>query len=494
MKIITRQSLLAGCAVCAIAATMGAGSAFAQFANGCGGTAAASATGGAPSISASEISTSQALELIRQRRVQVAEVCPVGLVNVGGTCQPIQTVSASATPPPATPAAQQQAIAAAPPAAAATAQASKAGPAQPAGKPKAAAPKQAAVATEKPAAVSAPEPSAYRSLKDDFVQEPPSRITGAWAETFVDLERHANINGGQGPSPTRTQRTVGALAGVDWSVRTGGGVPQGQLFGLFAGYQHIHSHFSDASFTGDVFPIAGGGAGFRTIDVAGAEQTLQGGSVGLYTSFFLAGLSGDLTYKADFFDLDRSGLSRERVFSNGCGGGFVPMTLPGGGTALSRSLDASTRLTDHTIALNGNYRLELGNGWWMEPTAGVRFTYSDFDNDASALGLADGRVLRIQGGLRFGTATVVSGGHYWTTTLTGLLYSDVLIDGYVANSFVPGLPATVANADEGKLRALGMVQTRLLLSSGLSYYGQLELRGGEDMIGGGGRVGIRYEW
>jgi len=94
--------------------------------------------------------------------------------------------------------------------------------------------------------------------------------------------------------------------------------------------------------------------------------------------------------------------------------------------------------------------------------------------------------------LRFGSSVLLDRGQQLTTVLTGLLYSDVIVDGYIANS--SGLPPSVAEVDEGKLRVLGMLQSKLDLPNGLSYYDQVEVRGGEDVIGFGGKLGIRTEW
>src|SRR5215467_14277359 len=44
--------------------------------------------GGLGSVSASEASTSQVLELISQRRLQASQACTVGFVRINGVCQP----------------------------------------------------------------------------------------------------------------------------------------------------------------------------------------------------------------------------------------------------------------------------------------------------------------------------------------------------------------------------------------------------------------------
>jgi hypothetical protein len=60
-------------------------------------------------------------------------------------------------------------------------------------------------------------------------------------------------------------------------------------------------------------------------------------------------------------------------------------------------------------------------------------------------------------------------------------------------------PGTVTSpsfplVDEGKLRVMGMLESRVNVGNGYTLYGAAEVRGGEDVIGYGGRLGVRYEW
>ena len=77
------------------------------------------------------------------------------------------------------------------------------------------------------------------------------------------------------------------------------------------------------------------------------------------------------------------------------------------------------------------------------------------------------------------------------TSLTGLLYSDVVVSGFqTTGQFSPATPIN----DEGKLRVLGQIATRYIVGNGSSYDVQVEGRGGENLVGFGGRLGARYEW
>jgi hypothetical protein len=130
---------------------------------------------------------------------------------------------------------------------------------------------------------------------------------------------------------------------------------------------------------------------------------------------------------------------------------------------------------------------------YVEPTVGVRYTVTDFGGNAPALGVRDGEAFRVQGGLRLGTRFITPDGWIWQTALTGLLYSDVSINGYVVPSGTALIPATPL-VDEGKLRVMGILESRVDVGYGYTLYGDVEMRGGQDVFGFGTRGGIRYQW
>jgi hypothetical protein len=136
---------------------------------------------------------------------------------------------------------------------------------------------------------------------------------------------------------------------------------------------------------------------------------------------------------------------------------------------------------------------------------GARYTITDFSNDVSngvfraggvqkpgTLGLDDGTALRLQIGGRYGQKWTSPEGYLWTTTLGAFLYSDVAISGFKSIAGQTG--ESVGPVDEGKVRALGQLETRLEVGNGLSYLFQAEVRGGTDVFGVGGQIGMRYEW
>ena len=80
-----------------------------------------------------------------------------------------------------------------------------------------------------------------------------------------------------------------------------------------------------------------------------------------------------------------------------------------------------------------NYRILTSAATWVEPTAGFEYTISQYAAGADQFGLADGSLVRLQGGARFGFESA------WnelrvSTMATGLLYDDVLVSGGVLPS------------------------------------------------------------
>ena len=69
---------------------------------------------------------------------------------------------------------------------------------------------------------------------------------------------------------------------------------------------------------------------------------------------------------------------------------------------------------------------------------------------------------------------------------------DVSIRGYVTDA--AALQSGPATIDQGKLRALGRFFGTVSGGGGLMYTLELEVRGGEDVIGAGGKLGVRYQW
>lgn len=404
----------------------------------CNTSAAPGGLSGPPSMSASDTSTTAVLELIRARREQAMASDP--------------TLVASA---PAGPAAGEG------PAATVAKGAPKARPkraAPPAGAPPGAAP----APIEEDVAIVAPR-------------------YGTWAEAYADFERHTNIiPGASGVS--RNQSTYGMAAGFDRTFRNTGWSLSAFQIGVFGGYNHTRSTFSPRT-TIENRSVDGGPAELVSVTTTDSEQESNGGFVGAYTSYLRGAFSGDLSIKVDFFDLTQTATetllgqcATANVFDNPLATNF---------------LSNSTSETNVILAGNANWRMPWHGGFWFEPTAGFRLTLTSYGDNAAAIGLEDGHALRLQAGARVGR-TWLEGGKLWSVSAAGLLYSDVLVDGYLLTT--AALPPGTAEVDEGKLRVMGQLNAKVDFLDGTSLYGRVEVRGGEDVIGVGGKLGARIEW
>ncbi len=301
------------------------------------------------------------------------------------------------------------------------------------------------------------------------------RAHGVWLEGYYDYEKHRNLNPGQQANPTRRTVSGGVVSGVDVSQFTTGSVVKGHQIGFFSGYNSTRAKFSDTT-----DPVEGTNDSIGTLE---NRQEVRGAFLGLYGSAVHGPVSADLTFKVDLFDVEQRFIERN---VSECAGGV---------TVTNILRQNSTSLTNYTVASNLNYRVALSGSHYLEPTVGLRYTHSDFGNNAAALGVRDGDVFRVQGGLRLGMTQVTPDGWVWKTSLTGLLYSDVMMSGLVITGPQgPGLSAISTPVDEGKLRAMGILETRVDVGRGYTFYGDVEVRGGQDVFGFGSRLGVRYQW
>jgi hypothetical protein len=153
----------------------------------------------------------------------------------------------------------------------------------------------------------------------------------------------------------------------------------------------------------------------------------------------------------------------------------------------------STDFRNYVLASNIGYHFDLDRGYWFEPTGRITYTFAHFDSDAAELGLDDGHTLRLQAGGRLGKTILDQyAGRIWTVAVGAYLYSDVLVEGFVANG--QGISSGPLEQDEGKLRVLGTLLGQVTTFDGYSVYAEGEVRGGEDYWGVGGKLGARVEW
>ncbi len=330
---------------------------------------------------------------------------------------------------------------------------------------------------EKTYVAAAPAPTMYRGMKDDPVAERPQASRGVWAQGYYDYERQGGytLDGGAKGALTAKTQTVGMLAGADLIRHQHAREGDVLVVGVLGGYSSSRTRYNDTTFKAEAFDGAGNSLGIDTFTRENARDTLEGGSVGLYSLYTDGNWSVDGLLKFDFMDLNKSDI----------------ITACNTDAAFPRS--ASADVFNVVVAANFARRYMHTASSWFEPVVGFRYTHTDYSNIKEfsakppplAFGLDDGDIFRLQGGLRYGVAHVLPGERVWITTLGGFLYSDVAISG-ISKDF--------RDVNEGKLRAMGQLTTSLTGADGTTYFTQLEVRGGDDMIGFGAKAGLRHEW
>jgi Autotransporter beta-domain len=397
-----------------------------------------------------QVTTKEIGKAVVERRQQERERCPAGFSRVDGACQPRR---------------------------------------RPVSEPARAVPREKPT----PAAVRRKEPPPPPALLPLPI-EPAVRF-GTWTQVYGDYQTRDAAGPGTLtccigtpiPQPTLALNiqsrasTVGFVTGADFSSGALFSASDGFIAGLTAGYTWSELKLSTSATSIDQ-PLVGTG-------VSRLRATVSGPMAGLYATYFNAGFSSDLTVKFDFFTLDQT--FNDLLASTGAVGaatGFrVPPFIPFAGAG-------SVSLLNSTVFGNLNYRFDLYPNFWIEPTIGVGYTNSSYGSGAAQLGLADGNLVRVQGGARFGTSTLMSNRVLMTTTLTGLAYNDVLVQGgFIPVGTFQGNNLLV-QADQGLMRGQGILVLNFDFGDGMSSFVQGDVYGGAHLFGGGGRAGLRYQW
>ncbi len=432
--------------------------------------------------SMSNVETVTATQSIQGRRATEAATCPPGQTFIDGLCRPTPLAPVVARPVPQV----RRASTATQPLKAA----------RPSAIPlRRTKPQLAVIPRRRPAPSRAPAPEVVEAAP--FA--PPVLIIpahyGAWAQGFGDYEERSgkstnslqccsNLPGATQLNLSASSKTTseGFVGGIDWTKRDflyGG---DGLILGVMAGYLE-----SDVKVNTSVVSTAPPGAvGGLSNGFGNLKAHLSGPSLGGYVTYFNGPWSNDFLIKNDFLDLNESFTDTQAFQVCNCfPGTFNPFTsvFTGSGKA---SLD------EFTVSDNLNYRIPLMARLWMEPTGGVQYTLSSYSGGAAALGLKDGDMVRLQGGSRFGIDGVL-GDTKVTTTLTGLVYDDVVVSGNFIQGGVFGTSGNILN-DQGKLRGEGVLAVKFDFGGGKSAFLQADVRGGDGLFGAGGKGGFRVEW
>lgn len=273
-----------------------------------------------------------------------------------------------------------------------------------------------------------------------------------WARAFGDLERRSGSTSFSFGGSTfnrdlgYTQSSGGLLGGTD-VVFSGITKPDdGLIVGVLGGYTISTVRLNQAA----------------------GRQDYDGGTVGTYATYINGPAFVDAMFKVDLLGLD--------------------IIAPG--------LRQATGLQNYNFITNVGYRFPLANGFYVEPTAGLEYVNTQFNRQAgltvNSVPLQNGDALRGRVGARMGTEIIV-GDLRWEPSITTYVYS-VLTESRTLGAF-NGISSVTGLRDEGKVR--GEVQASLNvfnLKTGLSGFIRADYRVGEDLVAGGGRVGVRYQW
>jgi hypothetical protein len=367
-------------------------------------------------------------------------------------------------------------------------------------------PEPTAVERKKPTAVERKKPTAVER-KEPLLPLPiePAVRFGTWTQVFGDYQKRdaagpASLNccivggipfGGNQPNlalniDSRTS-TVGFVAGADLTTR---GLFSGFIAGVTAGYTWSEMKLNTSASLSPVQSagfIANGGTDPTKVPGTGVSHlraTVSGPTVGAYATYFSEGFSTDVTAKFDFLTVNET-FNDLLATTTGSVGAPAFVAFSGAG---------SVDLLNSTFVGNLNYRFDLYPNFWVEPTVGVAYTNSSYGSGAARLGLADGNLVRVQGGARFGTSTFTGNGVLMTTTLTGLAYNDVVVQGGVLSVFAFQGNNLLAQSDQGFMRGQGILALNFDFGDGMSSFVQGDVYGGAHLFGAGGRGGIRYQW
>jgi outer membrane autotransporter protein len=217
--------------------------------------------------------------------------------------------------------------------------------------------------------------------------------------------------------------------------------------------------------------IIGGFGGFlaSSISVNGGRHDLSGGTVGVYSTYFNGGFFLDATAKVDFLDFTTNVIG----------------------------LPASADVQNFSVLGNIGYKFDFANRWYLEPTVGVEYVSTDFSNQnilpTTFAFLQDSHLLRGRAGVRFGTEWM-AGNIRIEPSLLALAYYYFEATGATISLGGAG-GSIVLPTDEGKVRGELQASVNFFdLSSGWSGFIRGDVRFADDIFGGGGKVGVRYQW
>ena len=320
---------------------------------------------------------------------------------------------------------------------------------------------------------------------------------GSWAQGFGSYERRTgNVNNpvfnccapGNNPNTplainvTADTAMGGIIGGVDFTKRGLTGLQDGFIFGLLGGYDWTRINVRTSIISSNQAGVANGSSL--------TNVSINGPSLGFYATYFNGPFSNEFMLKNDFFSLNQSNTQTLGFgFCNCINPVPPPLGVPFAGAS-------STRLNQLTLTDNVTYKIPLNAQLWWAPTVGGKLVESFYGGGAAAMGLANGHVFTIQGGAKIGMETFL-GDTRLTSTLTGLLFSDVSVAGNNVQTGGFGPFGNVLN-DQGIVQGQAIASLNFDLGHGLSTNVEGDVYGGrgrgQSIFGAGGRVGVRMQW
>jgi len=362
-----------------------------------------------------------------ERREAEQQGCAEGFKRADGECQPISPPAREAeavVPPPPSPKTQKPRK---PKAAAAKPEEEEVPVAK-------AARRKKPQPTPAQAAVVAPPPLVCKDGPCAPIPVEPDARFGTWVQVNGDYE-HRNASapafvtvGSLGafglppgtPVPVLSSvqsrsSTVGIQAGGDITSRGIWASNDGLIAGIMTGFSYSDLRLTTSDLS----------TNFALVHNLSGQMhaTLTGGTVGLYATYFNGGFSTDFLAKADVFSLaenftDLLAFSAGSPFPAGCTPVAPFASFFGAPFDCLFSDNDPIPVINTTVMGNLNYRFNIYPNFWIEPTVGAQITITTYPDiakpnvtttgtttAAARLGLADGDLVMVQGGARFGTTT-----------------------------------------------------------------------------------------
>jgi hypothetical protein len=222
----------------------------------------------------------------------------------------------------------------------------------------------------------------------------------------------------------------------------------------------------------DALVIGVDGSGAWTHTSTGVNVTTP--SVGAFSAYVNGGFSTDFSFLAAFSDSSIPGVA-----------GFA---------------STSEKTDSYSYTGDLQYKFELMNAWWVEPTVGATYANTFFNTPGAGVG----EVFTVQGGGRFGTEFVDPTGVKIQPIFLGLIYSNVVektggVAGAPPVGLLPsgvGLPVTTATGtDKGQIWLKGDAKLNFVFNQYFSAYVEgivYGTHGNLNALGAGALVGARW--